>query len=150
MTEVSAGDVRAQAEQFMQLLTDLRVEGTPEALQMRQQLVTLVTEFRDTPDREQAKAELVERLMTVEAGIVDMMAKPVRALRDRLHGEKKRIGRHSQAGKAVNTMYDALGTLLDALQQLRDASTERNHQLRDSAHALLAQAKAQLQSVGMR
>jgi hypothetical protein len=149
-SNASPEEIRAQAEQFMELLTALRADGSEDAKNMREALVTIVAEFRDTPDRERAKVELMSRLMGVESGIADLMGRTVGKIRDRLVKESKRIGAASQQGKVIRTTTDALGTVLDALQQLVDANAENDGALRDSAHALLAKAKTKLEAVGMR
>lgn len=150
MTEAPAGDLRAQAEQFMALLDDLRVEGTPEALAIRSDLVAIIEEYRDASDKEQAKLRLMGRMLEVESKVTILVSRPVRALRERLFKEMKRIGRHSQAGKTMTAMYDALGTVLDALAKLMEAIESHDPAIRDRAHELLAQAQKGLAMVGKR
>jgi hypothetical protein len=150
VTDAPAGDLRAQAEQFMVLLDDLRVDGTPDAIAMRKQLIAIVEEYRDAPDKEQAKLMLMGRMLEVEAKITVMLSRPVRALRERLFKEMKRIGRHSQAGKTMTAMYEALGTVLDALAKLAQAIESHDPIVRDHAHELLAQAQKNLNAVGKR
>jgi hypothetical protein len=150
VTDVPAGDLRAQAEQFMALLDDLRVEGTPDAIAMRAQLVTIIEEYRDAPDKEQAKLTLMGRMLEVEAKVTVMVSRPVRTLRERLFKEMKRIGRHSQAGKTMTAMYEALGTVLDALARLTQAIESHDPVVRDHAHELLAKAQKELAVVGKR
>ncbi|MBC7793830.1 MAG: hypothetical protein H7Z43_08985 [Clostridia bacterium] len=149
-SNLSPEEVRAQAEQFMQLLTQLRVDNTPESNAMRDTLVGIVTEFRDTENREQAKVELLAKLMGVESGMADIMARNISKLRDTLGKQSKRIGASSVQGKTIRATTDALTTLLDALQRLVDANAENDPALRQSAHALLAQARSKLEAVGMR
>lgn len=134
----------------MQLLAALRADGTPQAKQMRATLVSVVEEFRDSPNRDVRKAELVAKLMGVESGIADMMSRSIGKLRDRLGKEQKKIGASSAQGKMMRTTTDALGIVLDALQQLVDANDENDPALRESAHTLLAEARTKLEAAGMR
>jgi hypothetical protein len=150
VSDVSTGDLRAQAEQFMALLDDLRVEGTPDAIAMRQELVDIVDQFGAAADKEAAKQMLLARLMLVESKVTLMIARPVRAMRDRLFKELKRIGKHSQAGKTMTTMFEALGTLLDALDALMRAIEGHDPEERDRAHALLANVQTRLKSLKTR
>ncbi len=93
---------------------------------------------------------LMGRLMHVESQVAVMVSRPVRAMRERLFKELKRIGKHSQLGKTMTTMHEALGTLLDALGTLMQAIEQHDPVQRDSAHALLADVQKQLATLNKR
>lgn len=134
----------------MDLLGVLRADGSLEARRLRAALIETVEAYRTTPDKAQAQAELVPRLLGIEAGAADLLSGTVQSLRDRLYKESKRIGGTSQAGKSIRSMLKALETLSSALQQMVDASAEGNQALRESAQKLMAKAREQLQAVGQR
>ncbi len=143
----SAEEVRAQANQFMQMLRDLKADGTPEATRLRSALIETVEKYDNSPD---GRAELVARLLGIESGIAELLMRTVEALRDRLYKEGKRIGASSQAGKSIRAMSRALDTMADALQQMVDAVAMADNDLRKRAVERLDEAKKQLQAVGMR
>lgn len=143
----SAEEIRAQADQFMQMLRDLKADGTPEAVRLRAALVETVDKFDNTPE---GRAELVARMLGIESGIAELLMRTVEALRDRLYKEGKRIGTTSQAGKSIRAMSKALDTMAEALQQMVDAVATADNDLRKRAQVRMDEAKKQLQAVGMR
>lgn len=142
--------MRAQTERFMQLLKDLRADGSPEAQRLRQALVEVVTSYDASVDKAKARMEVVSRLLGIEAGVADLLMRTVKSLRERLYKEGKRIGTGSQQGKSIRAMSKALDTMAEGLQQMKDAVAEGDQQLRQSAHQRIDEAQKQLQAVGMR
>lgn len=142
-------EVRVQTEQFMELLKDLKADASPEAQNIRAALVDTVTSYREGGD-EQARQELLTRMLGLEAGAAELLLKTIAQLQRRLYKEGKRIGTASQAGKSIRAMSKALDAFAEGLQEMVDAISEGNQQLRESAHKKLDDAKKLLKTVGLR
>ncbi len=146
----SAAEVRAQTEQFMQLLRDLQADKSPQAQRLRQTLVDTISRWGEAPDKSQAQAELVGRLLGIEAGVAELLLATVQPISERLYKEGKRIGTASPQGKSIRAMSRALDTLAEGLQQMIDAISGGDQALRSSAHKRIDEAKELLKAVGMR
>jgi len=146
----NAEEVRAQTEQFMQLLRDLQADKTPQAQRLRQTLVETIERWGNAPDTAHAQSELVGALLGIEAGVAEVLLGTVQPLSERLYKEGKRVGSGSPHGKSIRAMTRALGTLAEGLQQIIDAVSEGDQELRSSAHKRIDEAKELLRAVGMR
>lgn len=141
---LESDDPRTQAQYFMDLLAALGQQASPEAKRIRQVLIDAVTSYRDAADKVQARLELRDRLLGVEAGVAEVLLGTVRKLRDRLRSDMKRIGGSSTIGKSLQAASDGFHTLGEALETMLQAAEAQDEALRKKAYVLMETARTKL------
>jgi len=142
-----AEDPQSQAEYFMQLLDAFAEQGTAEAKRLRAALIEAVDEYsqKAKDGRDEAMRILQAKLLGMEAGLVELLLRSTRKMRDRFVLESRKLGQSSQMGKAIHAAAEGMGQITEALQKLLDAAGAGSDELRTEAYAMMQRARKTLE-----
>ncbi len=140
-------DPQLNAQYFMDLLDGLAKQASPEATRIRRALVEAIEAFSAAEDKDTARLELKARLYGIEAGVAELVLRGVRKVREQVAATSRRLGTGTTLGKTARSAADGFALLVQALETMLKGAESGDDNLREQAHALLAQARGKLDAL---
>jgi hypothetical protein len=95
-----------------------------------------------------ALVELGARLHGIEVGVVELLLRSTRKMRDRIAEQARRLGTKSPAGKNANAAAQGMADVVGALETMLMAATTDNDELRARAEAQMRRAHKLMTGLG--
>ena len=99
-------------------------------------------------DKEAARNVIQIKLMAVEAGVVELLLRPTRQMRDQLVEQSRKLGTATPAAKQVRAVAEGLTAMVAGLEAMLESAETGDNALRAEAEAKIDEARKLLSDVG--
>lgn len=143
-TPPAPGDVDGQVSHVRDVLTALERLGTPDAKELRAQMITAVEAYGEEENPIVARREARESFRNIELAAHRLLERALKKMYDKMVHACRRVGRVSAEGHSLRKAAEGLDRILGAVGMMQEALERDDEALRQRAASRLAQAQASL------
>jgi hypothetical protein len=140
-------DPKAQADFFMEMLDTFAKANTAETKRIRQALIDAIDTYAADYDKVRAGEVLKATLAGIEIGMAEVLRRILARVRDRMREESKRLGVTTPDGDLARRGAEGFTLVVQAMNKLVQSEQLGDENMREQAHAILAQAQKKIESV---